>query len=124
VITGNALIIAAGAWSQKIGEMIRAYLPVEPVRRQIGMTEQRAEPFRTVPFTPDLSTTLYFHNYRNGLLLGISNADEEPGFCGEFRTDGSRRSIMRQRSSHPRLYTSPWWAAGLVYTKTPQTTTR
>jgi sarcosine oxidase subunit beta len=84
VITGNALIIAAGAWSEKIGEMIGAYLPVEPVRRQIGMTEQRAEPFRTVPFTLDLSTTLYFHNYRSGLLLGISNADEEPGFCREF----------------------------------------
>jgi sarcosine oxidase, subunit beta len=84
VISGDALIIAAGAWGEKIGEMVGAYLPVEPVRRQIGITEQRPEPFPTVPFTLDLSTTLYFHNYRNGLLLGISNADEEPGFCREF----------------------------------------
>ena len=84
VITVNAVIIAAGAWSEKIGEMVGAYLPVQPVRRQIGITEQRAEPFPTVPFTLDLSTTLYFHNYRNGMLLGISNADEEPGFCREY----------------------------------------
>jgi sarcosine oxidase, subunit beta len=84
VITVNAVIIAAGAWSEKIGEMVGAYLPVEPVRRQIGITEQRTEPFPSVPFTLDLSTTLYFHNYWNGMLLGISNADEEPGFCREY----------------------------------------
>jgi sarcosine oxidase subunit beta len=84
VISGDAVIIAAGAWAEKIGEMVGAYLPVEPVRRQMGVTEQRTKPFPTVPFTLDLSTTLYFHNYWNGLLLGISNADQEPGFCREF----------------------------------------
>jgi sarcosine oxidase, subunit beta len=84
VVTANAVIIATGAWSQKIGEMVGAYLPVEPVRRQMGITGQRTEPFPTVPFTLDLSTTFYFHNYWNGLLLGISNADQEPGFCREF----------------------------------------
>jgi sarcosine oxidase subunit beta len=84
VVTANAVIIAAGAWSQKIGEMVGAYLPVEPVRRQMGVTEQRTKPFPTVPFTLDLSTTFYFHNYWNGLLLGISNTDQEPGFCREF----------------------------------------
>jgi sarcosine oxidase, subunit beta len=84
VITANAVVIAAGAWSEKIGQMVGAYLPVEPVRRQMGVTEQRTKPFPTVPFTLDLSTTFYFHNYWNGLLLGISNADQEPGFCREF----------------------------------------
>jgi sarcosine oxidase, subunit beta len=84
VITVDTVIIAAGAWSEKIGDMVGAYLPVVPLRRQIGLTEQRARPFPTMPFTLDLSTTLYFHNYWNGLLLGISNADQEPGFCREF----------------------------------------
>ncbi len=84
VIAVDAVIIAAGAWSQKIGDMVGAYLPIEPVRRQIGLTEQRAKPFPTVPFTLDLSTTLYFHNYWNGMLLGISNVDQEPGFSREF----------------------------------------
>jgi sarcosine oxidase subunit beta len=84
VINVDAVIIAAGAWSAKIGEMVGAYLPVEPVRRQIGITEQPARPYPTVPFTLDLSTTLYFHNYRNAMLLGISNTDEEAGFCREF----------------------------------------
>jgi sarcosine oxidase subunit beta len=84
VIKADAVIIAAGAWSEKIGEMVGAYLPVEPVRRQIGITEPRARSYPTVPFTLDLSTTLYFHNYWNAMLLGISNADETPGLCREF----------------------------------------
>jgi sarcosine oxidase subunit beta len=78
------VICAAGAWSTKLGAMAGVHLPIEPVRRQIGMTPQAARPFPTVPFTLDLSTTLYFHNYLNGMLLGISNQDQEPGFCREF----------------------------------------
>jgi sarcosine oxidase subunit beta len=58
MIMVGTVIIAAGAWSQKIGKMVGAYLPVEPVRRQIGITEQPTKPFPTVPFTLDLFTTL------------------------------------------------------------------
>ena len=64
--------------------MAGVHLPIEPVRRQIGMTPQSTKPLPTVPFTLDLSTTLYFHNYLNGMLLGISNQDQEPGFCREI----------------------------------------
>jgi sarcosine oxidase, subunit beta len=83
-LTADTVIIAAGAWSTKLAAMVGVHLPVEPVRRQIGFTEQLDRPQPTVPFTLDLSTTLYFHNYRNGMLLGISNRDEDPGYCREF----------------------------------------
>lgn len=83
-ITTETLVITAGAWSTRLGEMVGTYLPIEPVRRQIGMTSQQSTPFPTVPFTLDLSTTLYFHNYGDGMLLGISNQDQEPGFGREF----------------------------------------
>jgi sarcosine oxidase subunit beta len=83
VRTGT-VICAAGAWSTRLGAMAGVHLPIQPVRRQIGMTAQRLVPFPTVPFTLDLSTTMYFHNYLNGMLLGISNQDQEPGFCREF----------------------------------------
>ncbi|WP_247045903.1 NAD(P)/FAD-dependent oxidoreductase [Arthrobacter rhizosphaerae] len=83
-IRTSTVICAAGAWSTRLGAMAGVHLPIEPVRRQIGMTPQGAKPFPSVPFTLDLSTTLYFHNYLNGMLLGISNQDQEPGFCREF----------------------------------------
>ncbi|MFE4544269.1 NAD(P)/FAD-dependent oxidoreductase [Arthrobacter sp. NPDC056727] len=83
-IRTSTVICAAGAWSTRLGAMAGVHLPIEPVRRQIGMTSQRDVAFPTVPFTLDLSTTLYFHNYLNGMLLGISNQDQEPGFCREF----------------------------------------
>ncbi len=83
-ISTGTVIITAGAWSAKLGAMLGVHLPVQAIRRQVGFTPQLDRPHPTVPFTLDLSTTLYFHNYRNGLLLGISNTDEEPGFCREF----------------------------------------
>lgn len=83
-ITTDAVICCAGAWSQRVGDMVNVNLPVVPVRRQIGMTRQMSSPMPTVPFTLDLSTTMYFHNYRNGMLLGISNSNQEPGFARDF----------------------------------------
>ena len=87
-IRTDAVVVAAGAWSAQLGAMAGAPLPVVPVRRQIGFTPTSANPggapFPTVPFTLDLSTTLYFHNYAGGMLLGISNADEPEGFGREF----------------------------------------
>lgn len=80
----GAVVCAAGAWSMRLGAMAGVHLPIRPVRRQIGMTGSATERFPTVPFTLDLATTLYFHNYFDGMLLGISNEDEEPGFGREF----------------------------------------
>ena len=87
-IRTEAVVVAAGAWSAQLGAMAGVDLPVVPVRRQIGFTPTSANPggapFPTVPFTLDLATTLYFHNYPGGMLLGISNADEPEGFGRDF----------------------------------------
>ena len=119
-IPTRTVIFAAGAWSTRLGAMVGVHLPVEPVRRQIGFTPQLARPLPTVPFTLDLSTTLYFHNYRNGMLLGISNQDQEPGFCREFTTMAGPAFDAPPRSSRP-----PWPAQALeggwagLYENTP-----
>jgi sarcosine oxidase, subunit beta len=80
----DTVICAAGAWSQRIGEMAGVFLPIVPVRRQIGFTAALMQPMPTVPFTLDLGSTLYFHNAGDGLLLGISDAGQSPGFGREF----------------------------------------
>ena len=119
-ITAGTVIIAAGAWSSRLGAMLGVHLPVSAVRRQVGFTPQRDRPHPTVPFTLDLSTTLYFHNYRNGLLLGISNADEEPGFCREFSYGWTRAFDAAAAVVAPSLVGQPLvggWAG--LYENTP-----
>jgi glycine/D-amino acid oxidase-like deaminating enzyme len=59
-------------------------LPIVPVRRQIGFTGPLMQPMPTVPFTLDLASTLYFHNAGDGLLMGISDPGQSPGFDRDF----------------------------------------
>lgn len=87
VIRTSAVVCCAGAWSASLGDMVGVNLPVVPVKRLIGLTRQQPKPYPRIPFTLDLSTTCYFHNYKNGLLVGISHQDQEPGFAREFTFD-------------------------------------
>ncbi len=80
VIRTPAVICAAGAWSRQIGDMVGVDLPVEPLRRQILTTGPMPDLDPTTPFTIDFSTSFYFHREGHGLLLGMSDPDEQPGF--------------------------------------------
>lgn len=79
-IETDTVICVAGAWSQRIGEFVGVDLPVTPVRRQILVTAPVPDLRPSTPFTIDFSTSYYFHNEGNGLLLGMSDPDETPGF--------------------------------------------
>jgi sarcosine oxidase subunit beta len=79
-ITAGTVVCAAGAWSQELGDMVGTALPVTPVRRQIVFTEPLPDLPPVVPFTIDFATSYYFHREGRGLLLGMSDPDQEPGF--------------------------------------------
>lgn len=55
-------------------------LPVEPLRRQVVVTGPAGALPPSLPMTIDASTTLYFHREGRGLLVGMSDPDETPGF--------------------------------------------
>ncbi|MGW2703836.1 NAD(P)/FAD-dependent oxidoreductase [Streptomyces sp. NPDC001340] len=92
-IATDTVICAAGAWSRAVGAMVGVDLPVQPLRRQIAVTEPVPGLPPTLPMTIDFTTSLYFHAEGPGLLLGMSDPDEKPGFA----TDTHDRWI-------PRLY--------------------
>ncbi|MER6224010.1 FAD-binding oxidoreductase [Streptomyces sp900105755] len=92
-IATDTVICAAGAWSRAVGAMAGVDLPVQPLRRQIAVTEPVRGLPPTLPMTIDFTTSLYFHAEGPGLLLGMSDPDERPGFA----TDTHDRWI-------PRLY--------------------
>ena len=79
-IATDAVICTAGAWSRDVGAMVGVHLPVEPLRRQILTTEPMPGLDPHTPFTIDFSTSFYFHGEGQGLLLGMSDPHESPGF--------------------------------------------
>ncbi|MEU1515982.1 FAD-binding oxidoreductase [Streptomyces sp. NPDC005811] len=90
-VTTDTVICAAGAWSRSVGAMVGVDLPVQPLRRQIAVTEAVPGLPPDLPMTIDFSTTLYFHSEGPGLLVGMSDPDERPGFA----TDTHDRWIPR-----------------------------
>jgi sarcosine oxidase subunit beta len=82
VLTASTVVCAAGAWAAAVGEMVGVPLPVLPYRRQVLFTDRvpGLDPAAPVPMTIDFATTFYFHREGRGLLVGMSDPDEEPGF--------------------------------------------
>ncbi|HWD78697.1 MAG TPA: FAD-binding oxidoreductase [Kribbella sp.] len=76
----RTVICAAGAWSAQLGGMAGVDLPVVPLRRQIVVTEAIPGLPPGLPMTIDFGTTFYFHREGPGLLVGMSDPDELPGF--------------------------------------------
>ena len=85
-IATDAVICAAGAWSKQIGAHAGVDLPVEPLRREILITEAMPWLDPHTPFTIDFATSFYFHGEGPGLLLGMSDPDESVGFA-QSRSD-------------------------------------
>ena len=88
-VATSTVICAAGAWSRQVGEWAGVALPVDPLRRQIVVSEplspELLEVFGpTTPMTIDAATTLYFHREGPGLLMGMSYRGETIGFRSGF----------------------------------------
>ncbi|MCS7478162.1 NAD(P)/FAD-dependent oxidoreductase [Umezawaea endophytica] len=80
VIRTSTVVCAAGAWSQRIGGFVGVDLPVTPLRRQVVCTGPIPDLAPVVPFTIDFASSFYFHREGRGLLMGMSDPQQEPGF--------------------------------------------
>ena len=103
VIRTDTVICAAGAWSRACGAMVGVELPVSPLRRQILFTEAIDGLPADLPMTIDFETSFYFHHEGPGLLMGMSDPGEIPGFSVET-SDGwipGLMDVVRRRA--PRI---------------------
>lgn len=82
-IKTGVVIDAAGPWSAEVGKLAGVAMPVVPVRRQIFTTTPLPEVPPDFPFVLDFAQSLYFHRDGQGLLIGMSNPDQQPGFSQE-----------------------------------------
>jgi sarcosine oxidase, subunit beta len=97
-ISTPVLVNAAGPWAKAIGRYCGVDVPVEPERRHIFITtperggswdapewDGRMPRRRTLVI--DFETTFYFHREGPGLLFGMGDPDETPGFDITVRWD-------------------------------------
>lgn len=117
----STVICCAGAWSGAVGALAGVALPVTPLRRQIAFTGPLHPAPPRIPFTLDFGSTLYFHNDgAGGLLMGLSDPRQPPGFGREFSREWLaplRTAAARRAPDLARLPVVDGWAG--LYEMTP-----
>lgn len=88
------VVNAAGPWAGRVGEMAGVSVPIEPLRRQWFTTTPLPDLPEDFPFVIDFSQSLYFHPEGDGLLSGMSNPNEKPGFNQSVDTDWEMEHIQ------------------------------
>ncbi|GAB4398973.1 MAG: FAD-binding oxidoreductase [Anaerolineales bacterium] len=79
-VEARIVLNAAGPWSGLIGAMAGVNIPITPLRRQMFTTNPLKDVPEDFPFVIDFAKSLYFHREGEGLLIGMSNQNEKPGF--------------------------------------------
>jgi sarcosine oxidase, subunit beta len=79
-LAAGTVVNAAGPWSAQLGALAGVDVPVTPLRRQWLTTTPLPEVPPDFPFVIDFARSLYFHREGEGLLTGMSNPDEAPGY--------------------------------------------
>lgn len=74
------VVNAAGPWAGQVGAMAGVDVFVKPVRRQMSVTTPIPQVPADFPMVIDFAQSLYFHREGPGILTGMSNHREPPGF--------------------------------------------
>jgi sarcosine oxidase, subunit beta len=79
-IETETVVCAAGAWSTEIAAHVGVELPILPYLREVGFTAPTDDLPPRIPLTVDFTSGLYFHREGPGLLFGMADRDQPPGF--------------------------------------------
>jgi sarcosine oxidase subunit beta len=81
------IVDAAGAWGAAVGRLAGLDLPITPLRRQIFVTDPVPGLDHEFPLTVEFASTLYFHRESGGVLMGMADPTDGPGFDGSVNWD-------------------------------------
>jgi len=98
VIATRTVVNAAGPWAREIGRLAGVEVPVTPERRHIFIAQapgggswddsaHRGKAPATRLMVIDFESTFYFHREGGGLLFGMGDPEEQPGFDVTVRWD-------------------------------------
>ena len=74
------VVDAAGPYSALVARLAGVELPVVPLRRQVFVTEPFDQMPREFPMTIDFGSSFYFRREGPGVLIGMTDKHEPPGF--------------------------------------------
>jgi sarcosine oxidase subunit beta len=96
----GVVVCAAGAWSRGVAESAGLVLPVQPVARQVWFTAPLEGLPESIPLTIDFTTGFYFHREGPGLLFGMADPGQPPGFAAATDPDWLDRvlSVAERRA--------------------------
>lgn len=86
-IACGTVVNAAGAWAAEVGAFAGVDLPIRPLRRQIFVTDAVPGLDRDFPLTIEFASSLYFHRESGGVLMGMADPTDGPGFDGTVNWD-------------------------------------
>lgn len=114
------VIDAAGAWAAEVARLVGVELPIRPLRRQIFLTEPVPGLDREFPLTIEFSSGLYMHRESGGVLLGMADPNDPPGFDESVNWDFLPTVVERAMARMPVLeQASIRTAWGGLYEDTP-----
>jgi sarcosine oxidase subunit beta len=76
----ETVVNAAGPWAREVGLLAGVDLPIQPLRRMIFVTERFDELPARFPMVIDFASSFYFHRESGGVLFGMADREERPGF--------------------------------------------
>lgn len=78
--TAPVVVNCAGPWAEEVGRMAGLELPVLPIRRQVFMTKALTGIPKPIPMVIDMDSRFYFRGENPGMLMGMSDPQQLPGF--------------------------------------------
>jgi len=119
-VTAPTIVDAAGPWAALMAKLAKVDLPISPLRRHIFVTEPVAGLDEDFPLTIEFATGLYAHRESGGVLLGMADPNENPGFDDGVNWDFMPTVVERALSRFPileRTSIKTGWAG--LYEDTP-----
>ncbi len=99
----SAVVDAAGPWAAEVALMAGVDLPVRPLRRHIFITAPVPGFDREFPLTIDFANGLYMHRESGGVLLGMADPTDPPGFLESVNPDFIPTVVERALARLPLL---------------------
>jgi sarcosine oxidase subunit beta len=86
-IATETVVNAAGPWAAQVAALCGVDLPITPLRRQVFVTDPVRGLEHDFPLTVEMATSFYFHRESGGVLMGMADPADKPGFDDSVNWD-------------------------------------